>query len=158
MKIPRPKSKSTEREPEDGVLDLHPNFDFNKPNKGTFVYHEPSTDVGPIHIPDSKLFPPRWKYYDFDLDIIREEVAKEISFARNLEPTVFKEKEEFFNLLVEHNRRQETRPGVGKYDPKDPHANAIEVDFSKAKGRIEFVDPEFLKDRDIEGDVLILSP
>jgi len=34
----------------------------------------------------------------------------------------------------------------------------IEVDFSKARGREDFMDSEFQNERDKEGDVLILSP
>lgn len=45
-------------------------------------------------------------------------------------------------MLVEHNKRQEKRPAVGQYDPRDPNKeNQIEVDFSKARGREDYVDP-----------------
>jgi hypothetical protein len=30
------------------------------------------------------LYPERWRYYDYDLDVVREEVAKEIAFAKNI--------------------------------------------------------------------------
>jgi hypothetical protein len=49
-----------------------------------FKYHEPSTDLEPKNIPESKLNPGKWRFYDFDLDVIREEVAKDITFSKNL--------------------------------------------------------------------------
>lgn len=65
-------------------MDINPNYDFDKPNKLTFAYHEPSKDLDPMHTPDKKLYPEKWRYYDIDLNVVREEVAKEITFARNL--------------------------------------------------------------------------
>jgi hypothetical protein len=91
--------------PEEKVLDINPHFDYNKPNKMVFQYHEPSQGLEPAHTPDKKLYPGRWMYYDFDLDAVREEVAKDISFARNLSINDFKDREDFYFLLVEHNRR-----------------------------------------------------
>ena len=93
--------------------DLHPNYDFDKPNKGVFQYHEPTKDLEPPHTPDKDHFPEKWRFYDFDLDAIREQVGKDIAFARGLQPEVYKQKEDFHDLLVEHNRRQEKRPAVG---------------------------------------------
>jgi hypothetical protein len=80
--------KSTEREPidpQEKVLDIEPNFDYDKPNKGTHLYHEPS-NVRPIHTPEKELNPGKWRFYYYDLNAIREEIVKEISFARNLTP------------------------------------------------------------------------
>jgi hypothetical protein len=33
--------------------------------------------------------PGKWRFYDFDMNAIREERAKEITFARNLTPQEF---------------------------------------------------------------------
>ena len=85
--------------------ELNPNYDFDKPNKLVFQYHEPSTGLGPQHTPTKDRHPEKWKYYDYDLDVVREEVGKEIAFARGVTLEHFKEKEDFYELLVEHNRR-----------------------------------------------------
>ena len=81
---------------------LYPNYDFDKPNKLVFKYYEPSKDLAPEHTPEKDIFPGRWKYYDFDLNAVREEIAKDIYFARKMSPEKFKQKEEFHNALVEH--------------------------------------------------------
>ena len=123
------------KEPTEQLLDISPNYDFDKPNKLTFAYCEPLSGLSPAHTPEKEKHPERWRFYDFDLDVVREELAKDISFARNLSLDEFRGKEEFFNMLVEHNRRQEKRPPVGLYSPRDPFDKPIEVDFSKARGR-----------------------
>ena len=93
------------KKPTEQLLDIEPNYDYDKPNKLTFVYHEPSKNISPKHTPDKETFPGVWRFYDFNLDAIREEVGKDISFARNLTLEEFKGKEEFYNMLVEHNKR-----------------------------------------------------
>ncbi len=65
---------------------------------------------------------------------MREEIVKEISFARNLSFDDFKDKEEFYNLLLEHKKRLEKMPAVGTYDPHSPKTK-IDIDFSKALPR-----------------------
>ena len=146
VEIKKPKSPRN-KSPAEKVLDINPNYDINKPNKLVFAYHEPSKDLAPIHTPEKIRNPGKWQYYDINLDAVREEVAKEIAFARNLSLEEFKNKEEFFHLLVEHNKRQEKRPVVGQYSPKDQDTK-IEIDFSKAQGRTKFVDEGFLSDQD----------
>lgn len=111
-----------------------------------------------MHTPEKVKNPEKWRFYDFDLDVVREEVGKEIAFARNLSRDEFKDQEEFFNLLVEHNKRQEKRPVVGQYDPKSQDTQ-IEVDFSKAQGRgKDEMQEDLERNMDKEGDVLILDP
>jgi hypothetical protein len=51
-----------------------------------FAYHEPSKGLEPPNVPESELNPGKWRYYDYDLNAIREQIAKDISFARNLNP------------------------------------------------------------------------
>ncbi|TNV82854.1 hypothetical protein FGO68_gene7211 [Halteria grandinella] len=156
LKMHKPE-KSLERDPQEKVLDIHPNFDYDKPNKGTHIYHEPA-QVGPQHTPDKVRNPGKWRFYDFDMNAIREEIAKEITFARNLTPQEFLQKEEFFHLLQEHNRRLEKQPGVGQYEPNDLY-KPQEVDFSKARDRFpNELKLEMERDMDKDGDVLILSP
>lgn len=124
---------------EDDRPELHPNFDFDKPNKGGFKYHKPLEGLQPEHTPDKLLYPERWRYYDYDLDVVREEVAKEIAFAGNLSLQRFREKEEFHEMLVEHLARKEKRPDIGQYDPQIMDTK-FEVDFSKAVGREPYYD------------------
>lgn len=134
VKIKQPYFTIKEEEEEDDRPNLFPNYDHDKPNKGTFKYYEPSKDLQPKHTPEKDLFPERWRFYDFDLDAVREEIAKEITFARNLTAEQYKNKEEFHEILAEQLRRQEKRPEVGQYNPQQPETK-IEIDFSKAQGR-----------------------
>ena len=94
-----------EEEEEDDRPELHPNYDFDKPNKLVFKYFEPLQGLGPSNLTDAEIFPGKWKFYDFDLDAIRERVAWDIDFARNMNVEEFKQKEEFHDLLVEHIKR-----------------------------------------------------
>lgn len=66
------------------VLDLKPNYDFTKPTKPAFSMNEPSKDLSPRHTPDRIYNPGNWRFYDVDMGAIREEVAKEITFSKNL--------------------------------------------------------------------------
>ena len=106
-------SSPKEIDTEGDWLKLVPNYDIVKPHKGAFVYHKPSDDIDPMHTPNKVLYPGNWKFYDINLDTVKEEVAKEITFARNLTKEQFEDKEEFYNLLVAHNQRQERRPVIG---------------------------------------------
>ena len=51
---------------------LYPNADAILPNHMTFKYYQPSKDVGPMNIPDKDLHPGVWRFYDVDLDAVRE--------------------------------------------------------------------------------------
>ena len=130
------------KEEEDNRPDIYPNFDIDKPNKLVFQYHEPSKDLDPMHTPEKKIFKEHWKFYDVNLDAIRAEVADDLYFHPiHLSKEEFLSKQEFYAMLVEHIKRQEKRPAVGKYDPELPKTN-IEIDFSKAQGRgleVDFV-------------------
>lgn len=157
MKIQKPKSPK-EFEQTEQLLDINPNFDIDKPNKLVFAYHEPSKDLAPAHTPEKIRNPEKWKFYDFDLDAVREEIAKDIFLAGNLSKGEFKEREEFIDLLLEHKNRQVKIPPVGAYDPTSPKTQ-LEHDFSKAQGRFaEAVEDIIGLDVDKEGDVLVLSP
>jgi len=37
-----------------------------------FKYHKPSKGLEPPHTPEKELKPEKWRFYDFDLDAIRE--------------------------------------------------------------------------------------
>ncbi|CDW74037.1 UNKNOWN [Stylonychia lemnae] len=157
VKIKQPINPINEEEEEDDRPLLYPKYDLVQPNKLVFKYYEPLQDLRPEHTPEKEMHPPRWKFYDYDLDAVREQVAKDIAFARNMSPEKFKQKEEFHDILVEHLQRLEKRPAVGQYDPDRPETK-FPIDFSKAQGREIYIDPEHLKEMDIEGDVLILDP
>lgn len=111
--------------------DLKPNYDYDKPNKGTFKYYEP-TVVQPPNIPESKLHPENWKFYDPNLDAVREEAIAQ-DFARNMTKDEFKTREEEFDAFMRYRNRKNRQPEVGQYDVRydaiDPSENA--VDFGR---------------------------
>lgn len=51
-----------------------------KPAVKTFKYHEES-DIHPQHVPDKELYPEKHKFYDVNLDVVREELVKDIALA-----------------------------------------------------------------------------
>lgn len=69
----------------------------------------------------------------------------------------FKDKEDFYNLLVEHLKRADKVPAVGQYDPRSPKTQ-IDHDFSKVTGRVDEAKEAFEREQDLEGDVLLLDP
>ena len=89
MKIKEPYYEIKEEVEEDERPALYPNFDIDKPNKLVFKYYEPSKDVGPQNTPEKDLFPERWHFYDINLRAVREDIAKEIDFAQNMERNRF---------------------------------------------------------------------
>jgi len=68
----------------DTLTDINPDINAIKPNKMTFKYHQPSDKLGPKHTPDKDLFPERWRFYDIDLNVVREELARDIYFSGGL--------------------------------------------------------------------------
>jgi len=56
----------------DYKLPLYPNADAILPNHMSFKYYEPSKDIGPMNIPDKALNPGVWRFYDVDLDTVKE--------------------------------------------------------------------------------------
>jgi hypothetical protein len=83
VKIKMPIHIIKEEDLEDDRPDLYPNYNLDKEKKSVFKYHEPLKDLSPKHTPEKEHFPEKWKFYDFNLDTVREEIAKEIAFARN---------------------------------------------------------------------------
>jgi len=150
----------------EGDMPLNINYDYDKPQKLVFRYYSP-TKVKPTHTPDKENHPEKWKYYDYDLNAVREEVAKQIDFAQGLSKGEFRDHEIFLELLTEHIKRHDKRPAVGHYDPERPETK-IEYDFGKLIPREPYVDPvsltliylyqDFMDDEDKEGDVLVLEP
>lgn len=69
-----PPVKETEPEVDDRVP-LFPKTALILPNHMTFKYYEPSKDLGPQHPPESELNPGQWKFYQIDLDAVKESVA-----------------------------------------------------------------------------------
>ena len=88
------KHESPERE-EDARLDLYPNDNAVKPNKLVFKYTTP-VDHKPKNVPNKELYPENWKYYDVNLDAVREELAKDINFgAKDEDRERFAQRENF---------------------------------------------------------------
>ena len=158
--IPKFRSEYFEKvEEEDTQVDLYPNFNVNKPNKLVFKYYQPTVQK-PANIPDSEANPGRWVFYDVDLDVVREELAKNIFMgAKNETKEEFAEREEFQRLLEEHIVRiQKKVPEHGDYDkPHQEHEiPGVNVEFSKQMGREGPRETDDMDDQ--EGDVLILDP
>ena len=107
-------------EEEDTQADLYPNYNVDKPNKLVFKYYQP-TEHRPANIPDREANPGRWVFYDVDLDVVREELAKNVFLgAKDETREEFAEREEFQRLLEEHIKRKQKRmPEHGDYEK--PH-------------------------------------
>ena len=135
---------------------LYPNTAAILPNHMTFKYHVPA-DVGPQHTPEKVKKPGEWKYYEVDLDAVREQVAKNVFIAGGgATQEQFEEKEEMLNALKEYLRRKVKQPEVGQYDAKKPEKHLADIDFDKQIYRTKFEDED--DEADIEGDCLILDP
>ena len=139
----------------DDKPNLYPDYDYDKTKKLVPVYKQPS-DVRPIHIPDKVINPEKWKFYDPNLDAIKE-VQQQYDFAQNLKLDEFIEKEEFNRDVEEYKRRHEKQPGVYSYDPQEPDTKIL-YDFGKREPRYKFEDNNFLEDFENKGDVLVLNP
>lgn len=130
---------------------LYPDFDHDKPNK-LVAKMMPDSDVKPKNIPDKVLNPEHWKYYDDNLDMIKEVPAAH-TFGSNLTleerlktDLERKQKEEF-----DHRNYKEA--DMTTYDPFVKNTK-IPFDFGIRADRFNFEDDQ---DLDKEGDVLILD-
>jgi hypothetical protein len=65
------KERDEENEIDDRIP-LYPNTKLIMPNHMTFKYYQPSKDLGPQHTPEKLKNPGNWKYYNVDLDVVRE--------------------------------------------------------------------------------------
>lgn len=84
----------------------------------TFKYYEPSKDIAPKHTPDKVKNPGRWKFYDVDLDAVKEQLAQNVFIAGGKDIDTYKEHEEFINILNTYiNKVNNKRPEVGQYEP-----------------------------------------
>lgn len=74
-------------------MELHPNYDHDKPNKLT-IKIMPDTEIKPPNIPDAQLKPEKWEFYDANLDAIKPNPEIH-TFAQNLplEKQIEKDKE-----------------------------------------------------------------
>lgn len=103
----------------------------------TFKYYEP-TEIEPQHTPDKVKNPGKWKYYDVDLDAVRENLATNVYLggAKDLTREQYQEKEEVLDVLNQWiARKRDKRPEVGQYDPERPEKHVAEFDFGKVQGR-----------------------
>lgn len=157
--------------------DLEPNYDFDKPNKGTFKYYEP-TIVEPPNIPESKLNPEKWRFYDVNLNAVKEEAAA-ADFARNLIMEEYRENVENHNELIRYLQRRVKKPAVGQYDVRydavDPEQAGVDFDRYPERGldpidRVRLLPCSSLShnrgsilqgallDQSLDGDNLLLNP
>jgi len=95
-------------------MQLLPEESTQKPNKLVFKYHKPN-EVKTTYPTDKELNPEKWKFYDVDMDAVKEEIAKNVFIGKSAFT------EEFSDLIKERNQRKEKRPEFGTYDPYDPH-------------------------------------
>jgi hypothetical protein len=101
--------------------------------------------------------PGEWKYYEVDLDAVREQVANNVYLGGGpITQEKFIEKEEMLDALKEYLRRRTKVPEVGQYDVSLPEKHLPDIDFDKMVWRDKYLGDD--SDEDIEGDVLILDP
>jgi len=162
---------NTKEEPVDKRMILYPNLDIVKNNKmGVPFPKQPGFEdqknslefkwklpTELTHVRDEDIANIHWRYYDVNLDAVREEIAKDVNFGVKRETKdEFKDREEFNHLLEEHMRRRDWAPDMGKYDPVNPNFQIQDhVGWDRMVGRD---DEEIDKDADKEGDILILDP
>ena len=65
-------NNSLKKEFVDDRMPLYPNHDAILPNHMTFKYYEPSKDIAPKHTPEKVKNPGKWRFYDVDLNAIKE--------------------------------------------------------------------------------------
>ncbi|CAI2361097.1 unnamed protein product [Moneuplotes crassus] len=134
--------------------ELEPDFDHDKPNKGVPLYKEP-TDVKPLWTPDKEKNPERWKFYDQNLDAIKE-VQNAMNFAENLSRDDFISKDEYLKDLEKYKERHTKAPDIYSYDYKEKDTK-IQFDFGKLEPRTKYEDKDLLEEFDKEGDMLNLE-
>ena len=60
------------------------------PKKNRLIFkYMPKTEHGPVHMPDSVANPGRWRYYDVDLDAVREQLTQDYLFAGGMNKKEF---------------------------------------------------------------------
>ena len=126
-----------------------------------FKYFEPSKDLGPKNMPDKEKYPGKWKFYEVNLDAIKEQVATNVYIGggKDMTQEEVEEREEFLAVLRAYlDRRSNRRPDPGAYDAEKPEKHVAEVNFDKMQSRAQYYDEDFDNDLDKEGDVLILDP
>ena len=140
---------------------LYPNADTILPNHMSFKYYEPSKDLGPKHMPDAVANPGSWKFYEVNLDAIKEEVATNVYFggAASMTKDEFSDREDFLEVLRTYlDRKNNKKPEAGQYDAKRPEKHLADIDFDKMQSRAQYYDEDFDDELDKEGDVLYLDP
>ncbi|EGR32225.1 hypothetical protein IMG5_091730 [Ichthyophthirius multifiliis] len=137
---------------------LFPKVDLIKPNnKKTFKYYE-ETNILPPNPPDSLLFQEEDKFYDVDLNKVRENMKKAHNFAQNMKKDEFAEHEEFMKIMHEFYEKEKKRmPHLGEYDviytQIDPHIPTLDIQKVTAADHEPIQKPE----GDVDGDNLILN-
>eukprot|EP01017_Pseudomicrothorax_dubius_P035619 TRINITY_DN5021_c0_g1_i1.p1 TRINITY_DN5021_c0_g1~~TRINITY_DN5021_c0_g1_i1.p1 ORF type:complete len:329 (-),score=69.09 TRINITY_DN5021_c0_g1_i1:11-997(-) len=134
-----------------------PNHTAVLPRKPAFVYHLPVELEGPAHPPDNLVFQEHWKFYDVDINVVKEATAWQIALAKNLTREEYLIREEDYNEFKAYLGRQRKHPQVGQYRPRYKllDKRAPVPDFEKYPERKAESD---YGDEPREGDVLLLSP
>lgn len=149
---------STASESVDDKMPLNPNYDQVRPNHLgiTFKFFEEERFKDKFDRDGGK-----WKYYDVDLDAIRETLAKDMYIGGSKfldDPEKFAQHKDLIEAITMLREYQNNRkPDPGKYDPEKPKPHLPDIDFDKMQSRAQYYDISDDED-DKEGDVLILDP
>ena len=108
-------------------------------------------------MPESKKNPGEWKYYDVNLDAVREQLTQNVHLAGGLGKDEFAERQEYLDVLTTYLARRSRIPEAGEYEPTKPEKHLPDIDFDKMQSRSKFYEDD-LEEADIEGDILILDP
>ena len=103
--------KHTLAEVPDGII--FPNYDFDKPQKLVFKYHEPIKHAPP-NIPDSWVQKEQWLFYNKDVKVIKEKVSVH-HFGKNLEYKEFEIRQNKLKKFINWLKYLKRSPEHGEY-------------------------------------------
>lgn len=131
-------NNSSKKEKIDERVPLYPKYESILPNHMTFKYYEPSKDIAPQHTPDKVKNPGRWKFYDVDLNAVKEQISTNIYLGggKDLDKDKFQEHEDFLNILHTYLEKvNNKKPEVGQYEPVKPEKHVADIKFEKMVSR-----------------------
>ena len=110
---------------------LNVNWDYLKPNKLVFQYHQDS-EWGPKYIPLTQIYQEHWKYYDdYNLDRVKQN-PQVVDFAQNKHRQDFLIKQKEYKSFIEYMNRLRVQPQLGEYQPDyrqvDKHVQLVDFD------------------------------
>mmetsp|Transcript_13839 Transcript_13839/g.11808 ORF Transcript_13839/g.11808 Transcript_13839/m.11808 type:complete len:202 (-) Transcript_13839:879-1484(-) len=138
---------------------LNVNYDPVLPKAPEYKIHEPVKLDGPAHIPESKVNPEHWRYYDVNLDSVKPKAPEAKLAEGGLTRDQFLTKEQKFEEFLKYRERKKKKPEIGQYEPSYKHVDKDEhaPDFKRYLDR-EMEQDEDKLNQDQPGDVLVLNP